>query len=97
MMPSQPQLKYLPLMWTLVVGLGILYVVACITSYTRHTWGRWLGIALAVLSLVSFPLGTLIGILALIAYIQGAGLFGPGRFMHKDVVLVYKQRKKEKK
>ena len=77
--------------------IGVVYLLACVSSYTRPTWGRWLGIVLASLSLLSFPLGTAIGILALIAYIQGKRLFGPDRFTAKDVAQVYKQRKKDAK
>jgi hypothetical protein len=80
----------------LFIGIGVLYLLACVTSYTRPVWGRWLGIVLAALSLLSFPIGTAIGILALIAYIQGKRLFGPERFLHKDVTSVYRQRKKDK-
>lgn len=97
LMPAQPQLKYMPALMAIFIAIGLLYLVACVTSYTRPSWGRWLGIGVATLSLFSFPIGTIIGILALIAYIQGARLFGPDRFLHKDVVLAYKQRKKEKK
>ena len=84
-------------LWALVVVLGLIYVAACVSSYTRPTWGRWLGIVLCVLSLFSIPFGTLIGLLGLIAYAQGGKLFGPGRLLHKDVAAVYKQRKKDKK
>ena len=76
--------------------IGVIYLFACVSSYTRPNWGRWLGIVLAALSLLSFPLGTAIGILALIAYIQGKRLFGPDRFTAKDVTQVYKRRKKDK-
>jgi hypothetical protein len=77
--------------------IGVVEIAGAVTSFTRPVWGRWLGVALCVLSLLSFPLGTLIGIIGLIAYAQGGKLFGPDRFMHKDVAEVYKQRKKDKK
>jgi len=95
--PSGTRNPFLPGLATLFVVLGIVYVAACVSSYTRPTWGRWLGIVLSVLSLLSFPIGTLIGIWMLVAYIQGGRLFGPGRFLHKDVDLVFRQRKKDKK
>ena len=81
----------------LLVVMGVLYVSACVTSYTRPKWGRVLGIVLCVLGLISFPFGTLISIFGLIAYAQGGKLFGPERLLHKDVAAVYKQRKKDKR
>jgi hypothetical protein len=75
---------------------GGLSVAGAITSFTRPRWGRWLGIVLCVIGLLNIPIGTIIGIFGLIAYAQGGRLFGPDRLMHKDVVDVYKQRKKEK-
>jgi hypothetical protein len=80
----------------LFIGLGALYIAACYTCFARPTWGRWLGIVLCVISLLSFPIGTIIGIMGLIAYAQGGRLFGADRISHKDVALVYKQRKKDK-
>jgi len=80
-----------------IVLVGLVELAACVTSYTRPAWGRWLGIVLCILSLVSFPFGTVIGILGLVAYAQGGKLFGPERLLHKDVAIVYKQRKKDKK
>ena len=75
---------------------GGLSVAGAITSFTRPRWGRWLGIVLCVVGLLNIPIGTIIGIFGLIAYAQGGRLFGPDRLMHKDVVDVYKQRKKAK-
>ena len=80
----------------ILIVLGVLWVAGVITSFTRPRWGRWLGIVLCVLMLISFPFGTLIGILGLVAYVQGAKLFGPDRLLHKDVSAVYKLRKKDK-
>ena len=80
----------------ILVFLGVIYIAATISSYTRPRWGRWLGIVLCALSLLSFPFGTIIGIMGLIAYAQGGKLFGPDRLYHNDVAAVYKQRKKDK-
>lgn len=80
-----------------VVAVAVIYVAACVSSYTRPRWGRWVGVGICVLSLVSFPLGTLIGALGLVAYARAGKLFGPGRLLHKDVAAVYKERKKEKR
>ena len=83
-------------MGPVLVVMGVVWVAGVVTSYTRPRWGRWLGVALCVLMLLSIPWGTLIGILGLIAYAQGGKLFGPERIEHKDVAAVYKLRKKDK-
>lgn len=85
----------------LLVGLfyllyGLLSLAACVTSFTRPRWGSFVGVALCILSLLGFPIGTIIGILGLIAYAQGKRLFGPDRFKHAEVIDVYKQRKRKK-
>ena len=77
--------------------LGFLYLAGTISSYTRPRWGRWVGVVLCLLSLLSIPFGTLIGALGLVAYARAGKLFGPERLPHKEVTAVYKQRKKDKK
>ena len=79
------------------IVIGLMYAAACVSSYTRPTWGRWLGIVICVLALLSFPFGTIIGILGLIAYAQGGKLFGPEKFVHAEVVRIYKERKQAEK
>jgi hypothetical protein len=81
--------------------LLILFVIvlataaASVTSYTRQEWGRGLGGFLCILMLFMIPIGTVIGILGLVAYFQAGKLFGAGRLEHGDVILVYRQRKDE--
>jgi hypothetical protein len=79
-----------------LIASGVVSVAGCVSSYTRPGWGRPVGILLCVLGLLNFPLGTLIGILGLVAYANGRKLFGADRLPHKDVAAVYKVRKKEK-
>ena len=50
-----------------------------------------------VLGLLNFPIGTLISIIGLIAYVRGRRLFGEDKILHKDLAEVFKQRKVEKK
>jgi hypothetical protein len=88
--------KIEPWLGFVLLASGVVSVAACISSYTRPGWGKVVGILLCVLSLLNVPWGTLIGILGLIAYANGGKLFGPDRLLHKDVVAVYKVRKKEK-
>ena len=81
----------------LLVLIGGLSVAACYSAFSRPAWGRPLGIVFCALALLNFPFGTIIGILGLVAYVQGKRLFGPDKLLHKDVMAVYKVRKKDKK
>ena len=76
-------------------ALVLASAAACVTSYTRQEWGRLLGGFLCILMIFLIPVGTVIGVLGLVAYFQAGKVFGPGRFLHKDVVTVYRQRKDE--
>ena len=67
------------------------------TAFARPGWGRWFGIVMLVIGLINFPIGTLISIWGLVAYIQGRRLFGADRLTHKEVADVYKLRKVDKK
>jgi hypothetical protein len=78
----------------ILIAIGLVLAVACVTSFTRPVWGRWLGAALCIPGLAAFPIGTIIAMAALVAYAQGAKLFGPARFLHRDVVRAYKERKR---
>lgn len=91
---SEPELPWLPAVFLL---LALLSLVACITNYTRAAAGRPLGMTLCALNLFSFPIGTVIGVVGLIAYSRGARLFGAGRLPHRDVVAAYKQRRKARR
>ena len=80
----------------LMFAFSALSLLGAVTSFVRRRWARWLGMGLCVLSLASVPIGTVIGILGIIAYAQGGRLFGRDRVTHKDVVGVYQQRKRTK-
>ena len=75
---------------------GALSLLGAVVCFVRQRWARWVGMGLCVLSLASVPIGTIIGIFGIIAYAQGGRLFGRDRLTHKDVVDVYKQRKRTK-
>jgi len=47
-------------------GLGIVYLIAGIGLLYMQNWARWLAIALAVLSLLFIPIGTVIGAIVLV-------------------------------
>jgi hypothetical protein len=47
-------------------GLGIVYLIAGIGLLYMKNWARWLAIALAVLSLLFIPIGTVLGAIVLV-------------------------------
>jgi hypothetical protein len=47
-------------------GLGLVYLIAGIGLLYMQNWARWLAIALAVLSLLVIPIGTIIGAIVLV-------------------------------
>lgn len=80
-----------------IIGvLGGLNLIAAIGLMTRRVWGRYLGFVSALFALLGFPIGTLIGILLLIALGRGARLFGPDRLEHKALNTEWKYRKANK-
>jgi len=85
-----------PLFIFMAVAGGLSFLMAW-TAFARPGWGRWFGIVMLVLGLLNFPLGTLISIIGLIAYVRGRRLFGEDKILHKDLAEVFKQRKVEKK
>ncbi len=56
----------------LVIGLSIPALVAGIGVLARKSWARILGIIVSVFALISFPIGTLIGIYAIFVLMQDA-------------------------
>lgn len=65
----------------LFTALGIPGIVAGAGVLARRSWGRVLAIVVAVLSLLNFPIGTIIGIYAIWVLLQEAAntYFGGGR------------------
>ena len=92
--PANASLVPLFVFMGLASGLSVLMAW---TAFSRPRWGRWFGIAMLVVGLINFPIGTLISVVGLIAYVRGRRLFGDGRIEHKELAEVYKQRKVEKK
>jgi hypothetical protein len=78
------------------VVAGGLNLITAIGLMTRAVWGRYLGFVCAAFALLGFPVGTLIGILMLVALGRGARLFGPDRLDHKALNTEWKYRKANK-
>lgn len=96
MVPAREAASAAPL-YVFLAGAGALSLLMAWTAFSRPGWGRPFGIVMLVLGLLNFPLGTLISIVGLIAYVRGRRLFGVDKILHKDLADVFKQRKVEKK
>jgi F0F1-type ATP synthase membrane subunit a len=96
MVPARQASSAAPLYVILGLAAALSFLMAW-TAFARPGWGRWFGIVMLVLGLLNFPIGTLISIIGLIAYVRGRRLFGEDKILHKDLAEVFKQRKVEKK
>jgi hypothetical protein len=80
-----------------MMGLSGLYVVAFIGIVLRTSWGRILGVIVSALSLLSLPIGTIVGAFGLFAFLGAPQLFGKNRIRHKNLKAEFKFRKKAAK
>jgi hypothetical protein len=62
------------LIGVLVFGLAIPGLVAGISLLARKSWARVLGVVVSAFGLVSFPIGTLVGIYAIFVLLQDAAV-----------------------
>jgi len=67
----------------LLIGLA-LGAVALI-ALRRPRWGRGIGLALCVLTLVAFPLGTIVSAVGIVTFVAGRNLFGPAGFTSQEI------------
>jgi hypothetical protein len=75
---------------TLILGVIVLFFAAfqfaCVYGcWNRLTWGRTVGIIVCAFALLSFPIGTIIGIFGILAFSNGARLFGEDRLTHAQL------------
>ena len=80
-----------------ILAFNLLTVIGLIM---RTQWGRILGIITSVLMLIRIPIGTIIGIMGLFAFLKAKELFGPNRIKHRDLKLAFnglKNKGKESK
>lgn len=84
-----------PELFMLLVLCGF-NIAAAIGLMKRTTWGRILGFITGALMLLGFPLGTIIGIMVLVALGRGGRLFGPDRLHHKPLDAEWRHRKRNK-
>lgn len=79
-----------------LVGIALFQLVTVVGCFRREPWARVCGIVVCVLMLVNIPIGTLLGLLGLVAFARGAPLFGPGRYVGKELKAELKHRKRNK-
>ncbi|MEO6053342.1 MAG: hypothetical protein ABIP97_04950 [Chthoniobacterales bacterium] len=81
--------------WFVPVTLYAAFVfITAFGCLKRRGWGRICGIIVCVIALTGFPLGTLIGILGIVALSRSPQLFGPDRLDPDELIVEYKYRKK---
>ena len=79
------------------IGFGLLYFAFIIAIYRRVKWARIAGIVWCIICLFGFPLGTILGILGLMAFIRSPELFGKDRLDPDEIKVEYNYRKKNRK
>lgn len=77
-------------------GLLAFSATAATGLFLRRTWGRILGFIVGALMILTFSIGTLIGILLLVALARARRLFGPNRLLHKDLEAEWKHRRRNR-
>ena len=78
------------------LGIGAFAAFAAYGAIRRPYWGKTVGMILCCIALIGFPIGTIIGIMGLIAFSEKAPLFGPNKLSHKDICDEFKYRKRHK-
>jgi hypothetical protein len=85
-----------PLGASVTLALGIGFAALVYGCFARPAWARIPGMIGAALSLPAFPLGTIIGALALWSFYKGKALFGEDRIQPADLAKELKYRKANK-
>lgn len=81
----------------LLIAMVAFYAITIVGLLMRTEWGRIMGIIVCVISLLSIPIGTIIGLFGLFAFFGAPELFGNDRIPHKDLKAEFKRRKAERK
>jgi len=95
-MAPQTMDRLAPIVISFCLVTGVLTGIASVCALLRPVWGRPVGMVICCLSLIHFPIGTLIGIIGLIAFSRGVKLFGPNRWLHSAIIAEWQQRKRNK-
>jgi len=82
-----------PETWGVLVVI-LIFMIAVIGIVMRTDWGRIAGIIACFILLLSFPLGTICGVVGLFAFFKAKELFGPARLRHREVKVAFKAVKR---
>ncbi len=85
----------LELNWWIALLL-VFNIVSAVGIILRTVWGRVLGIIACSLMLLNFFIGTIIGIIGIIAFATSPKLFGEDRIKHGDLKREFNHRKRNK-
>lgn len=85
-----------PAGWVLL-AIGTLSLLGAVGMIGRFRIGRIFGIVTCCVYAFGFPVGTVIGVVGLIALNRSPVLFGPDRVTHKQVIAKRKQMKLARK
>lgn len=70
----------------LTVSVMLILLIAAIVGTMRKTsWGRVVGIIAAIVTMLAFPIGTIIGLLGLWGYADAKPIFGPSGLAYSAV------------
>ena len=74
-----------PVATSIHVAFIAIAIIAAYGGWKFRVWGRPLGMALSVVLLFAFPLGTVLGALGLLALWRGKRLYGPGGYSYQQL------------
>lgn len=79
----------------LLIGtFAAVLLIATVGIFMRSQWGRILGVLVCILSLLNFPIGTIVGAMGLFAFFGAPQLFGKKRIPHSELKQEFNSRKK---
>lgn len=84
-------------MMAILLAVMGFYLLTFIGLFLRTSWGRVLGIIACLVSLLTLPVGTIIGAVGLFAFFGAPQLFGTDRITHAQLKGEFKAQKAEQK
>lgn len=84
-------------MYYVLIAIAVLQLVVAFGLFTRPGWGRAAGLLVCAISLINIPVGTIFGIVGILAMYPNKNLFGENRISHGELKAEYKARKAAKK
>jgi hypothetical protein len=70
--------------------VGLVFVTSGIGAFTRGTFAKFGFTAMCFLQLINIPIGTILGIIGLLAVGRYPAFFGNYRVSHKEIKIAYK-------